>query len=113
MPNTLSEWPQFWGALYGGLVIGIVYDLFSLLRLPFGNKWCIAVIDALFYVVAGVLSALTMIFVNGGSPRIFIIAGLILGAYLYLHFVGRMLKFLTKKCKNALVKPGRLPDNIK
>lgn len=87
MSNTLNELPIFLGAIYGGLLIGVAYDLFRLVRLPFRNRWIIGFIDAAFYAVAGAMAALTLLVINGGSIRLYAIAGLLLGVFSYQRLV--------------------------
>ncbi len=105
MYNTLNELPKFLGALYGGLVIGIVYDLFRLLWLPFRKHRLITgFIDALFYAVAGVIAALTLLYVNSGAPRVYLFAGLALGAFVYVRFVGRLFNSIIMSISRAFRK---------
>lgn len=97
MYNTLAELPRFLGALYGGLVIGVLYDVFRLIRLPFSRvRLIVGILDALFYAAAGVVAALTLLYVNGGSPRIYLLGGLALGAFLYVRFVSRLFSAILK-----------------
>lgn len=89
--NTLAELPKFLGALYGGLVTGVLYDVFRLFRLPFRKLKAVnAAVDALFYAAAGVVAAITLLYVNDGAPRVYLLLGLALGAFLYLRFVSRL-----------------------
>ncbi|MCE5235797.1 MAG: spore cortex biosynthesis protein YabQ [Clostridiaceae bacterium] len=89
--NTLAELPKFLGALYGGLVIGVLYDVFRLFRLPFRKRRVVTgVVDALFYAAAGVVAAVTLLYVNDGAPRVYLLGGLALGAFLYVSFVSRL-----------------------
>ena len=45
-------------SLYGGMLIGLIYDVSAFIRLPFGEGRLIsAVFDALFYVAAGCMAA--------------------------------------------------------
>ncbi|HWS29364.1 MAG TPA: spore cortex biosynthesis protein YabQ [Clostridia bacterium] len=112
MYNTLNELPKFWGALYGGLVIGILYDVFRLLRLPFHkHRLVTGFIDALFYAVAGVIAALTLLYVNGGAPRVYLFAGLALGAFVYIRFVGRLFNSLLISISRAFRKKTPAPKS--
>lgn len=96
MYNTLLELPKFLGTLYGGLLIGILYDLFRLLRLPFSGRFMTGLLDALFYAAAGVVAAAVLLYVNGGAPRVYLFIGLALGAFLYLRFVSRLFGALVR-----------------
>ena len=91
MANTLNELPVLLGAIYGGLIIGALYDVFRILRLPFRSKWVIGILDALYYIIAGGLAALVMLTINGGRLRIYAIAGILAGAFVYIKFVSALL----------------------
>ncbi len=104
MQNTLNEIWQFMGALYGGLLIGVVYQMFHLFRSPFPNKWVNAALDVLFYAVAGVMTAATLLIVNGGVLRVFVLIAIAAGVWLYLSFAGSLMETLYKICKKLLVK---------
>ncbi len=105
MYNTLSELPKFLGALYGGLVIGLLYDVFRLFRLPFSKlRIVVGILDALFYAVAGVVAALTLLYVNNGAPRVYLLLGLALGAFLYVKTVSRLFTAIIKAISTAFSK---------
>ncbi len=105
MYNTLSELPKFLGALYGGLVIGLLYDVFRLFRLPFSKlRLVVGLLDALFYAAAGVVAALTLLYVNDGAPRIYLFLGLALGAFLYVKTVSRLFSAMFKAISTAFRK---------
>lgn len=91
MANTLNELPVLLGAIYGGLIIGVLYDVFRVLRLPFRSKWIVGILDALYYIAAGILAALVMLTINGGRLRVYAIAGLLVGAIVYIKFVSGLL----------------------
>ena len=102
--GILPEFPAFCTAIYGGLIIGAVYDLFRLLRIPFASKWVQGGIDLLYYAVAGAIAAMTMLYINGGMLRMYIFLGLGLGIYAYTRFPGRIVKFSIIKAKAKFTK---------
>ena len=83
MANTLTQTAEFAAALYSGLIIGILFDLFSLLHVPFKNKWVHALIDAAFYSVAGALAGMSLLFINGGTVRLWLLLVMAFGAFTY------------------------------
>ncbi|MBQ9832520.1 MAG: spore cortex biosynthesis protein YabQ [Clostridia bacterium] len=104
MKNTLNEIWQFLGALYGGFIIGILYRIFSLMRLPFPNKWVNAALDILFYALAGAAAAFTLLTVNGGEIRLFILMSMGLGIWIFISCSRNLIKYLFEICKKLLVK---------
>ncbi|MEL7609939.1 MAG: spore cortex biosynthesis protein YabQ [Bacillota bacterium] len=109
MANTLSEWPAFLGAVYAGAWIGVLYALFWLLRTALGNnKWADGALDALFYLLAGLIGAFAIIRINGGTPRAYLFLGMALGVAAVLRFVARPLKPSAQKmidwCRKKLKK---------
>lgn len=71
MTGTVGEVPIFLGAVYGGLVIGLTFTAFRVLHALFGGgRISDALLDALFYLLSGVIAALTLFRINGGSLRL-------------------------------------------
>jgi len=91
-PGVLGEGASLLAALYGGLAIGLAYDLFRLLRLPFENPWIIGLIDGLYYIAAGGVAAGTMLYINCGTVRMYVFLAMGLGIYLYARFPGRLVR---------------------
>ena len=75
-------------AVYGGLIIGAIYDLFWFLRLVFPGKLAVNVLDFLFYAVGGAVFAILNIVINGGELRLYIFVGAFSGFFLYWRFIG-------------------------
>ena len=48
MTTTLDQFPAFLGTLYAGIIIGLEYDLFRIMRLPFRSVFVIAFFDFAF-----------------------------------------------------------------
>lgn len=100
------ELPRFLGALYGGLVIGVLYDVFSLLRLPLRAKLAINLVDAFFYAAAGIVAALTLLYINGGAPRLYAFLGLAFGAFIYRRFVSKLFRALFASISRVFKRKG-------
>jgi len=90
MTATLTQGTEFLAAVYGGMLTGILYDGFRLLRLPFRNRRIVhALFDLLFYAAAGILAAITLFFLSGGAVRVFHILGIGAGVFLQQYFLSR------------------------
>lgn len=98
-PGELTEFAGFVAAVNCGLVIGIMYDLFAMLRKPFKSAVTTGIIDLLYYAAAMVLVALTLLYINCGTLRLYLFAAIALGIYLYARFPGRLIR--GKKAKKA------------
>ena len=79
MRGTLGQAFEFAGAVYTWLIIGLIYDGFRLLRMPFPNKPVTIILDSAFYIVAGAVFGYSLFVLNGGTLRLYIIAGALLG----------------------------------
>ena len=55
--------------------------------------------DLLYYAAAMVLVALTLLYINCGTLRLYLFAAIALGIYLYARFPGRLIR--AKKAKRA------------
>ncbi|HWQ58869.1 MAG TPA: spore cortex biosynthesis protein YabQ [Clostridia bacterium] len=77
------------GSFVAGLAAGALYDAFRLLRLPFSKtRLREAIFDLAYYAAAGALFALALYELNGGSPRLYALAGFALGAFAYMKTTG-------------------------
>ena len=82
MTGTVGEVPIFLGAVYGGLVIGLTFTAFRVLHALFGGgRISDALLDALFYLLSGVIAALTLFRINGGSLRLYALLGIAAGIF--------------------------------
>ena len=100
MWNT-QEYVVVLGCLCTGMLLGFLYDLFTLLRLPFHSKITDALLDALFYVCALLLCAFSLLVFNDGKVRFYSLFSILLGCYLFMRvpsrFVRNTLRRLTAK----------------
>ena len=75
----------------------------TLLVLAGCSDWLSAVttgiIDLLYYAAAMVLVALTLLYINCGTLRLYLFVAIALGIYLYARFPGRLIR--AKKAKRA------------
>ncbi len=86
--RVVEELKVLAGCFVTGLAVGMLYDVFRFLRLPFpASRLRDAFFDILYYAAAGALCALALYELNGGSPRLYALAGFALGAFAYIKTV--------------------------
>lgn len=96
-PGRLGELASLLAALYCGISIGAVYDVFSLLRLPFRSPWIIGAVDLLYYAAAACIAAAAMLYINCGTFRLYIYLAVGGGILLYRRYPGRLIKLAVEK----------------
>lgn len=85
MSNTLTQFAVLLSAIYGGVLMGALYDCCSMLRLLKQSKVLDAILDAVFWAGAFAIAAYTLLNANGYQVRLFAIAGFAAGFAAY-HF---------------------------
>lgn len=93
--------------LLGG-IIGVLYDIFRILRLAFKtNKYIILVQDLIFFIIAAIITFVFLLINGDGQIRIFIIIGEILGFTIYFLTLGVVVikssKFIINIIKSILM----------
>ncbi|WZL75073.1 spore cortex biosynthesis protein YabQ [Clostridiaceae bacterium 35-E11] len=74
----------FSATLYGGIVIGFIYDLYRIFRRLFKPKKIAAIIqDLIFWIVISIAAVMVLLFSNDGQLRFYTFLGFITGALLY------------------------------
>ena len=96
-PGHLGEVASAAAALYCGILIGALYDIFRLIRLPFHNPWITGIIDLVYYAAAVCLAAAAMLYINCGTFRLYIYLLIGAGIFLYRRFPGRLAAACTEK----------------
>lgn len=95
------------GCFVTGLAVGMLYDVFRLLRLPFRKtKLRDAVFDLIYYAAAGALCALALFELNGGSPRLYALAGFALGAFAYIKTMDDVINAAVRRIQGKHRKNG-------
>ena len=75
-----------------GVVIGILFDLFRILRITIKTPNIITYIeDVLFWILTGVLVLYNIWFFNNGEIRLFMFLGIILGVLIYMCTLSNIL----------------------
>ena len=68
-----------------GLLIGIVFDIFRILRISFKTKDFVTYIeDIAFWLITGAIVLYSIFIFNNGEIRFFIFIGIIIGVILYM-----------------------------
>lgn len=98
---VLDQLHVFFAAIYTGFVIGIIYDLFGMLRrLSKAGRYLTGLLDLIFWTFAAMFSFAVLFYVNSGEIRAYGFLGMILGFTVYLctlsRFVVIFLDFITK-----------------
>jgi len=91
--STLNQWAGFLFGIYGGIIAGLVYEIFRAIRHLFGNKVVTIICDVLFWVVALLDVLCVMMKVSSGVFRLFIIFAIILGFSLYMFFISDLVNY--------------------
>lgn len=92
--------------LWGG-ALGVLWDIFRILRLGFGkNKIIVIIEDIVYAILFAVFTLLFFYFFTSGYFRFFVIIGELLGFLLYYMTIGKIVyivfKFLIKWIKKFL-----------
>ena len=73
-----------------GIVIGILFDIFRILRKSFKTAdWITYLQDILFWVFAGCVMLFSIFTFNNGEIRSYVFIGIILGIILYMLSISR------------------------
>ena len=107
MDSTISQIPIFLGTIYGGILIGVLYDVFRLLRIPFRSVIIIGILDALYYALAGALFAVMLLIINEGESRLYTVIGALIRALSEQYFVSALIRDTLCRLKNKLFPPKR------
>ena len=76
--------------LYGGMIIGIAYDVFRLPRRLFRNRVCTGICDVLFAVCAAAITVGSLYWATSGELRPYTVVGLIGGIALEQVSISRV-----------------------
>lgn len=94
MRTVAGELGIFMGAVYSGMVLGVLYDFFRLITLPFYSKWVLGIFDAVFYIIAGIFTAAAFIELTDGILRLYVFFGIALGLAAYIFSVSYLITVL-------------------
>lgn len=106
--------------LIDGLIIGLIFDFFRILRKAIKTSDLLTYIeDALFWILTGLLILYSIFVYNNGEIRIFMFIAIIIGMVIYFSFISKLIikanltiiNFL-KKIFMALYNIIKIPFNI-
>lgn len=93
-----------------GVIIGILFDFFRILRRSFKTPNIITYIeDIVFWVLTGLLILYNIWYFNDGEIRIFMFLGIIIGILIYISTLSNIIVKLFSKILIAIIKVLELP----
>lgn len=101
MQNNLNEIPVFFCCLWCGFALGIIYDVFRLLRIS-GGRLVTAAADTLFGIIAAAVTAGALLYCDHGKVRLFTLFAVVSGALLWQILPGKLLRMTLSRIKNGL-----------
>lgn len=84
-------------SVYGGILGGLLYSVFALLHRAVSGRFLHAALDACFYMLLTALFSLTLLYINGGEVRVYLIAGFALGVFSGARAVKSIVRLLINK----------------
>jgi len=82
----------FLNSLCFGVALGVIYDLFRIIRVAFPmGKIIVFIEDLLFLISAGLFSFIFILTVNSGRIRIFLLIAAAIGFILYYFTIGKLI----------------------
>lgn len=100
---------RFFYSLGFGFLLGILYDVFRIVRLAVSNaKPFVAVMDFLYFVVCGILSFFFVLVTDEGNLRIYTVLGEVLGWMIYYFSFGVIAMRVTAIAVNGIRRLARL-----
>lgn len=88
--NNLEQLTNFIYFIITGMVLGIVFDIFRILRKSFKTSDLVTNIeDILFGIITGIVLLFTIFLFNSGELRLYLFLGIIFGIILYLLLISK------------------------
>jgi spore cortex biosynthesis protein YabQ len=105
METTAPQVYIFLITLYGGVLTGMIYDIYrGIRRVTKSGRWLTAMLDALFIIMLGLVVLAVLYFANAGQLRLYTFVGFALGFLLYMTGLSPFLIFLAKKLREKYQK---------
>lgn len=106
----LNELSKFLFFVLIGLILGIIFDVFRIIRKCFKNSDLITYIqDIIFILIAAIILLLGIFIINNGEVRAYLFFGIIIGILLYFITISKCFVNLSSKIilfiKNVIFKP--------
>lgn len=88
-----------------GAVLGIIYDIFRIIRLFFKSRfWNVFIQDIIYFFFSGVSTFLFILFINSGEIRFYILAGEAIGFIIYYLTLGNIIYSICDKFSGVIKK---------
>ena len=88
--NNLEQLTIFIYFIITGMVLGIIFDIFRILRKSFKTSDIVTNIeDIIFGITTGIILLVSIFLFNNGELRLFIFIGIILGTFIYMLLISR------------------------
>lgn len=95
----------FFATLYGGIVMGFVYDLYRIFRYYLKPKKVATFIeDFVFWIIISVIFLIVILYTNWGEIRGYVFLGFFCGAFLYAKFLSKIIISSLVWIVNGIVK---------
>ena len=96
-----------------GIVIGILFDCFRILRKSFKTTdWITCIQDIIFWMLTGIIILFSIFKFNNGEIRSYIILGIFFGALIYMLTISKFVIKYSVRVINLLKKIISYPINI-
>ena len=95
---SLSQLQLFIIFLANGIFIGVIFDIFRVLRRTFKHKdFLIYIQDVVFWILSGIILLYSTFNFNDGELRLFMIIGALLGFFIYLFTLSKLFIMINVK----------------
>lgn len=100
--------------IFNGLLIGLIFDMFRILRKCFKTKnWITYIQDILFWIVTALIILYSIFKFNNGELRGFIFIGIVIGVFFYMLIFSKIfikvnlfiIKYVRKTLEFIIIKP--------
>ncbi len=96
-----------------GIIIGILFDCFRVLRRSFKTAdWITYIQDIIFWILTGIIILFSIFKFNNGEIRSYIILGIFFGALIYMLTISKFVIKYSVRVINLLKKIISYPINI-
>lgn len=96
-----------------GVIIGLIFDFFRILRISFKTKDFVTYIeDILFWIITGGILLYSIFIFNNGEIRLFMFIGVIIGILLYILLISKYIIKVNVYIINILKKIVGIPIKI-
>lgn len=111
--NFNGQLDTFIYTLITGILLGIIFDVYRVMRRTFKPQiWVTSFTDLLYWLLATFLVFTTIIIGNWGEVRLYVFIGLILGVISYFRFVSRIVIWLIIRIIRRLSMMARKVANL-